>query len=239
MKTTSINNTYGEYLSIIEQNYKRLYALVTQLLDFRKVDSGSYKFSYDSYLVKGTVTKITNIFELSIRQKKINIDISSIPESMTIVTDEEAFTKIISNLLSNALKYAKSIINITAIENNSEIIITVTDDGIGITDQEKKKIFNAFYQVKDNNELNKLGIGIGLHMTRSLIQLMNGRIEVKDREDGRSGVSISVYFPKQTAINPSQQTTKRMEDTITVETNVAEGDSVTILQDKLIKSNIL
>lgn len=235
MKTTSINNTYGEYLSIIEQNYKRLYALVTQLLDFRKVDSGSYKFSYDSYLVKGTVTKITNIFELSIRQKKINIDISSIPESMTIVTDEEAFTKIISNLLSNALKYAKSIINITAIENNSEIIITVTDDGIGITDQEKKKIFNAFYQVKDNNELNKLGIGIGLHMTRSLIQLMNGRIEVKDREDGRSGVSISVYFPKQTAINPSQQTTKRMEDTITVETNVAEGDSVTILQDKLIK----
>lgn len=235
MKTTSINNTYGEYLSIIEQNYKRLYALVTQLLDFRKVDSGSYKFSYDSYLVKGTVTKITNIFELSIRQKKINIDISSIPESMTIVTDEEAFTKIISNLLSNALKYAKSIINITAIENNSEIIITVTDDGIGITDQEKKKIFNAFYQVKDNNELNKLGIGIGLHMTRSLIQLMNGRIEVKDREDGRSGVSISVYFPKQTAINPSQQTTKRMEDTITVETNVAEGDSETILQDKLIK----
>ena len=73
MKTTSINNVYGEYLSIIEQNYKRLYALVTQLLDFRKVDSGAYKLSYDSYRVKDTIAKVTCIFELSTRQKKISI----------------------------------------------------------------------------------------------------------------------------------------------------------------------
>ena len=103
------------------------------------------------------------------------IDTSSIPEELSIVIDEEAFTKIISNLLSNALKYAKSTIRITTIEKDSEIVVTVTDDGIGITDQEKTKIFDAFYQVKNNSEINKLGIGIGLHMTRSLVQLMNVR----------------------------------------------------------------
>lgn len=89
--------------------------------------------------------------------------------------ETEAFTKIISNLLSNALKYAKSTIRITTTEKDSEIVVTVTDDGIGITDQEKTKIFDAFYQVKNNSEINKLGIGIGLHMTRSLVQLMNVR----------------------------------------------------------------
>lgn len=234
MKTTNINNAYGEYLSIIEQNYKRLYALVTQLLDFRKVDSGAYKLSYDSYRVKDTIAKVTCIFELSTRQKKISIDISSISEKMTMVTDEEAFTKIISNLLSNALKYAKSRISVTAAENDSEIIITVTDDGIGITDQEKTKIFDAFYQVKNNSELNKLGIGIGLHMTRSLIQLMNGKIEAKDREDGKSGVAISVHFPKQAAVSVAPPM-KRVEDTIITETNTEEGEPETVLPDEPIK----
>lgn len=234
MKTTSINNAYGEYLSIIEQNYKRLYALVTQLLDFRKVDSGAYKLSYDSYQVKDTITKVACIFELSTRQKKINIDISSIPERMTMVTDEEAFTKIISNLLSNALKYAKSTISVTAAENDSEIIITVTDDGIGITDQEKTKIFDAFYQVKNNSELNKLGIGIGLHMTRSLIQLMNGNIEANDRKDGKSGAAISVHFPKQAAVSIAPPM-KRVEDTIITEINTEEGEPETVLPDEPVK----
>lgn len=234
MKTTSINNVYGEYLSIIEQNYKRLYALVTQLLDFRKVDSGAYKLSYDSYRVKNTIAKVTCIFELSTRQKKISIDTSSISEKLTMITDEEAFTKIISNLLSNALKYAKSRISVTAMENDSEIIITVTDDGIGITDQEKTKIFDAFYQVKNNSELNKLGIGIGLHMTRSLIQLMNGKIEAKDREDGKSGVAISVHFPKQAAISAAPPM-KRVEDTIIAEISTEEGEPESILPDEPIK----
>ena len=148
----------------------------------------------------------------------MTIDTSSIPEELSIVIDEEAFTKIISNLLSNALKYAKSTIRITTIEKDSEIVVTVTDDGIGITDQEKTKIFDAFYQVKNNSEINKLGIGIGLHMTRSLVQLMNGKIEVSDREDGENGVSISVYFPKQAAITALPQVAKRVEDTIIPET---------------------
>lgn len=221
MKTASINNVYGEYLSIIEQNYKRLYALVTQLLDFRKVDTGSYKLSYDSYRLKELIGKVTCIFELSARQKKVTIDTSTIPEDLRIVADEEAFTKIISNLLSNALKYAKSTISITATERDAEIVITVTDDGIGITDPEKTKIFDAFYQVRNNSEINKLGIGIGLHMTRSLVQLMNGKIEANDREDGESGVAISVYFPKQAAVTTSPQTAKRVEDTIIPE-NSAE-----------------
>ena len=214
MKTSSINNVYGEYLSIIEQNYKRLYTLVNQLLDFRKVDSGAYKLSYDSYRIKETIVKVTTIFELTAKQKKVTIDTTSIPDDMKIITDEEAFIKIISNLLSNAMKYAKSLITISATENESEIVLAITDDGIGITDQEKTKIFDAFYQVKNSSEINKLGIGIGLHMTRSLVQLMNGNIVVNDREDGESGAAISVHFPKQSPVNIPLQTTRKVEDMI-------------------------
>lgn len=224
MKTSSINNVYGEYLSIIEQNYKRLYALVNQLLDFRKVDSGAYKLSYDSYVIKETIAKVAVIFKITARQKKVVIDTSAIPESMTLVTDEEAFTKIISNLLSNAMKYANQEISVTATETESEIIITITDDGIGISDEEKTKIFDAFYQAKNNREINKLGIGIGLHMTRSLVQLMNGEIIANDREDRENGASISVHFPKHMSVNASQQTGKRMKDLIIHENNLEGND---------------
>ena len=149
--------------------------------------------------------------------------------------ETEAFTKIISNLLSNALKYAKSTIRITTTEKDSEIVVTVTDDGIGITDQEKTKIFDAFYQVKNNSEINKLGIGIGLHMTRSLVQLMNGKIEVSDREDGENGVSISVYFPKQAAITALPQVAKRVEDTIIPENSIEENELESTLPSEPLK----
>lgn len=221
MEKTDFNDIHREYLGIIEQNYKRLHALVTQLLDFRKVDADAYMLSYDSYKVKETITKVIGIFELSAIQKKISIDVSSIPEEMMIVTDEEAFIKIISNLLSNALKYAKSMIQITALEMDKEIVTTITDDGIGVTNEEKDKIFKAFYQVKTNSDINKLGIGIGLHMTRSLVQLMNGKIEVTDRPDGESGVSISVYLPKQMVIRP-EQPVRKVGDMIIQENNMEE-----------------
>lgn len=225
IEKTDSDDIYREYLGIIEQNYKRLHALVTQLLDFRKVDADAYKLSYDSYNVKDAINKVIRIFELSVLQKKVTIDISSIPEEMMIVTDEEAFIKIISNLLSNALKYAKSMIQIAVVEMDMEIVITITDDGIGITNEEKDKIFKAFYQVKTNSKINKLGIGIGLHMTRSLVQLMNGKIEVADRSDGESGVSISVYLPKQMVILP-EQPVRKVEDMIIQENNMEEMEEL-------------
>ena len=73
-------------------------------------------------------------------------------------------------------------------------------------------------------------------MTRSLIQLMNGKIEAKDREDGKSGVAISVHFPKQAAVSVAPPM-KRVEDTIITEINVEEGEPETVLPDEPIKKH--
>lgn len=204
MKTTDINSKYGEYLGIIEQNYKRLYTLVNQLLDFRKVDSGSYKLNYQSHNLLKLVQEVCIIFELGIKQKRLTINTSKIPADTIIFTDEEAFTKIISNLLSNAIKYAHTQIDICYQETNDGYFdIIVTDDGIGIPDQEKNKIFEAFYQVKNKGGNNKNGVGIGLHMTYALVQLMEGQISVEDRTDNKKGVSIKIHLPlKKNSVYP-------------------------------------
>ena len=229
-----IGSFTGKISDIIEDYFGRIWigTSISGLYSYnvRTQKITSYQRSdHPNSLTKNVITT------LAIDNKK-RLWVGTYGQGLCRYNDEtEAFTKIISNLLSNALKYAKSTIRITTIEKDSEIVVTVTDDGIGITDQEKTKIFDAFYQVKNNSEINKLGIGIGLHMTRSLVQLMNGKIEVSDREGGENGVSISVYFPKQAAITALPQVAKRVEDTIIPENSIEENELESTLPGEPLK----
>lgn len=207
-----IEKQYGDYLGIIEQNYQRLSTLVNQLLDFRKVDAGLYKLTYNTYSLQALLQKVVALFEISTRQKNIRLHISVHPDDLSIITDEEAFTKIISNLLTNAMKYTREEITITASTNpGGGITIEVTDDGSGIPDSEKEKIFDAFYQAGNSKEINKLGIGIGLNMTRSIISLMGGHISADDRTDGKSGLTVSVFLPQQESVILQEKPQERLE----------------------------
>ena len=226
MKTTDINDKYGDYLNIIEHNYKRLYTLVNQLLDFRKVDSGVLQFAYHKYNLKELIKKTYTVFELSIKQKKLGIDISRIANNLEITTDEESFIKIMSNLISNAIKYAKKSIIISAKRLNNNLIITITDDGPGIEENEKKKIFEAFYQIKRNNDSQTPGIGIGLHIANTVVQMMDGNITVDNRNDGVTGVCFTVSLP-----------IVEIEETEENNTSVNENKSPEIIKDEKIEDN--
>lgn len=222
MKTTDINDKYGDYLNIIEHNYKRLYTLVNQLLDFRKVDSGVLEFAYHKYNLKELVKKTYTVFELSIKQKNLQIDTSGIADNFEITTDEESFIKIMSNLISNAIKYAKKTICVSAERQNNSIIITVTDDGPGIEENEKKKIFEAFYQIKRNSDSQTPGIGIGLHIANTVAQMMDGNITVDNRKDGVKGVCFTVSLP----IVEIKETEERSNSTAENEERVEENTEI-------------
>lgn len=230
MKTTEINNKYGDYLSIIEHNYKRLYTLVNQLLDFRKVDSGVLKFAYHKYNLKELIKKTYTVFELSVKQKNLQIDTSGIAENDEIITDEESFIKIMSNLISNAIKYAQKTIIISAGKQNNNLLITVTDDGPGIEENEKKKIFEAFYQIRRNRNSDSQapGIGIGLHIANTVAQMMNGSITVDNRKDGMKGVCFTVSLP----VVEIKETEGESNETVRDEKNFDE-DTVIVTDDKM------
>ena len=226
MKSKSINEKYGDYLSIIEQNYKRLYSLVSEMLDYRKIDSGMYKLSYSVCNLQELVGKITARFEWTARQKGITIE-TTIPSDLELVVDGEALTKIISNLMTNGIKHAKSNIAISACEKEDSVFIEVTDDGPGIPDNEKKRVFEAFYQVKNNKETAKLGIGIGLHMTYSFVKLMGGEIQALDRRDGASGLLMAIRLPKGAENEVSSHSQEAMENTFVLK------DDEHIIQERM------
>lgn len=198
MKSRRIEDEYNDYLNIIERNYQRLLALVNQLLDFRKIGSNRYEIRYSTIPFNRFVKEIIQRFEFIARQKKITLTCEIADDGYLLVSDEEALTKILSNLLTNAIKYARSNIRITADTGiHGKVRLSVSDDGLGVSDEEKGKIFELFYQSDaSGNDPRKTGMGIGLHLTQSLVGLLHGEISVSNNANGE-GTSFNVELPNE------------------------------------------
>lgn len=143
MKSHRISEEDGEYLAVIKQNYHRLHSLVNQLLDFRKIDSNKYKLRYDICDVGRLVREQLAMFGPTAQQRRIRL-IEEIPDRLMQITDREALTKIISNLLSNALRFAAEEIHICIDRRDDGLVMKVWDDGPGIPAEEREKVFEAF-----------------------------------------------------------------------------------------------
>lgn len=196
MKSSDISDRHGDYFNTIEQNYRRLYALVNQLLDFRKMDSGIYKPSYSRCNVGSIAEDVISLFDISARQKRLEISLSVEPENMVATSDGEALTKIISNLITNAIKNTETSVSVNIRDCGESVRIDVADDGKGVPEKDRGKIFDAFYQSDDSAPIAKMGLGIGLYMTRSLVSMLGGTISVSDRNDGQHGAQFTVMLPK-------------------------------------------
>ena len=193
MKSHRISEEDGEYLAVIKQNYHRLHSLVNQLLDFRKIDSNKYRLRYDICDVGQLVREQLAMFGPTAQQRRIRL-IEEIPDRLMQITDREALTKIISNLLSNALRFAAEEIHICIDRRDDGLVMEVWDDGPGIPAEEREKVFEAFYQTRNNGFAS--GVGIGLHLCRIFIRLMGGTITATERPDGKSGALLTAFIPE-------------------------------------------
>jgi len=174
----------SENLEVIRKNTNRLLDLSNQLLDFRKVEEKGFRINYVNTDIKQLIGDIYTRFKPTALQKGLSFELQLPVESLFADVDREAFTKIISNLFTNAIKYGSSQIalilesakNISVNEINY-FIIKVTNDGNLIPEGMKEKIFQPFYQIGDENG-NKInpGTGLGLPLARSLTELHKGKL---------------------------------------------------------------
>jgi ligand-binding sensor domain-containing protein/signal transduction histidine kinase/DNA-binding response OmpR family regulator len=167
-----------ENLKVVEKNTNRLLNLSNQLLDFRKVEAKGFQLNYMHSDVKQLIEEVYVRFELTARQKKLHFELQLPAGSLFADIDREAFTKIISNLFTNAVKYAQTKIVLT-LENagESQFRLKVSNDGHLIPEEMKEKIFEPFFRIDDDNGNSiKLGSGLGLPLARSLAELHKGRL---------------------------------------------------------------
>ncbi len=154
---------------------KRLLDLVAQLLDFQKIGANKLKLKFETVDVTSLLKEICERFEPTIQYEKKELSLQTPEEVMTAVVDKESVTKIVSNLLNNALKYAKKEIQVKLEKKDDSLTIRVVSDGEKIPEDMREQIFAPFYRMESNMQKAK-GIGIGLSLAKSLAALNKGKL---------------------------------------------------------------
>lgn len=172
-------------LNIMNKNTNRLIDLTNQLLDFRATETKGFSLNFSKANIPDLVEETFNNFKPLAEQKNLNYQLYLPETTVVALVDLDAMNKILYNLFSNALKYAKEQVCISLMplqQGSQSFFIEFTNDGFTIPYENRDKIFEPFYRLKETEK--QTGTGIGLALSRSLTQLHKGSLELKESDDG-------------------------------------------------------
>lgn len=183
-----ISNTSDEKIkndaNIIKRNSRRLLQLINQLLDLSKLESGKLKLEASRGNIVSFVKGVALSFESLSESKDITLRLHSDKEFIELYFDKDKMLQILTNILSNAFKFTaeEGKIEVLVREiDNKEVEIKIKDSGIGIAPEEIPKLFDRFYQVDSSHTREYEGTGIGLALTKELVELHHGTIVVESK----------------------------------------------------------
>lgn len=187
------NGDIYRQLSHVKNNADRLMRLVTELLDFRKAETGNLKLYYAENDIAGFVQEIFLSFQNLAIRRNINYTFEQPDTAIAIYMDKDQLEKVFFNLLSNAFKFTPDggSIRVSVKPQNEGAEIQITDNGKGIPEGSQNKLFIDFFQVDDPHAHN-LGTGIGLALSKNIVELHKGSISVysKPAAQNENGVTI-------------------------------------------------
>ena len=209
--------------NIIYRNAERILRLVNQLMDIRKIDKGQMSLKFSKADIISVIDNICSVFEPQVAIKNITFDFQHSMDSLDLWIDPSNFDKIIVNILSNAFKFTPEKGNISISVNVSDMAeIIISNTGPAINEDEMDKIFERFYQIRNNINNSNIGTGIGLHLTRSLVKLHHGDIHAENNVNS-SGCKFIVRLPLgKDHLREDEIEEKPIEEPKTKETNVPE-----------------
>ncbi|MCD8293526.1 MAG: ATP-binding protein [Prevotellaceae bacterium] len=197
---TQLPAAVREDLRIINSNSRRLLFLINQLLDFRKVEQEKVDLRFVWIDLPSLLQGVCGRFRPTIEQSGAQLTVSCPQERIRVMADEEALTKVVSNLLTNAGKYTKDRVDVSCKvhEDRQVYEIAVADNGMGIAREEQDKIFKPFY--RGTGEMP--GTGLGLSIVKSIVAMHGGGIHVIS-EPGK-GSTFTVTLPIEQDAAPQQ-----------------------------------
>jgi two-component system phosphate regulon sensor histidine kinase PhoR len=184
-----------EYYTIISKEAARLSRIVNKILSFSKIEAGKKEYHFSKINLNILVEDIFNSYQFHLQNNRFKFSFlpgDKIPE---LEADGEAISEAIINLIDNAIKYSndkKEISIITGVEQGN-IFIEVKDRGVGISEENQKKIFEKFYRVSDGLIHATKGTGLGLTLVKHIVEAHKGKIKVKSKVN--EGSSFILIFP--------------------------------------------
>lgn len=195
LEDTGIKGKSRELLKMVQRNALALQQLVSNILDFRKIQNGKMDLKLYRFDIVKTLTMWVGDFQLTAERKQIrlHLDVDDLTGSHEMIADQEKISRIVFNLLSNALKYtpAGGEIFVSLKDEGANLRLDVKDTGKGISQDEADKIFERFFQAKGAAS----GTGIGLALVKSFVELHHGEARVES-EPGK-GSDFIVVIPRE------------------------------------------
>lgn len=180
----------------IRKHAQQMKLLISELLDFRKFDQNYIQLKLSEQSLNTFLEEVYLSFSAYASQKSISYHLKLLEQDISIWIDDWQMRKVLFNLLSNAFKHVpdKGEISILTSTTPDQVVIAVKDSGNGISKEEQERIFDRFYQADNRNKALHVGTGIGLALTKSIIQLHHGTIEVES--ESNEGSCFIVKLPK-------------------------------------------
>lgn len=195
LEDSCIKGKSRELLKMVQRNALALQQLVSNILDFRKIQNGKMELKLYRFDIVKTLTTWVGDFQLTAERKQIrlHLDVDDLKGSHEMIADQEKISRIVFNLLSNALKYtpAGGEIFVSLKDEGANLRLDVRDTGKGISQDEADKIFERFFQAKGAAS----GTGIGLALVKSFVELHHGEARVES-EPGK-GSDFIVVIPRE------------------------------------------
>lgn len=205
----NLNSQQRSMLQIVQRNVLVLTQLVSEILDFRKVQNGKMELRLSDFNLSESMKQWIMLFSASAQKKHITISMDA-PDTIMLRADQDKIERICYNLLSNALKYTSEggEISLMAKEEGGRVMISVADNGCGISSDELPYIFDRFYQAKNAGR----GTGIGLAIVKAFTELHHGEVSATSIEG--KGSTFTIHIPVRQKGEVTNQSTEKIEQLV-------------------------
>jgi signal transduction histidine kinase len=179
-----INEQQEKYLDNILRSGQHLLGLVNEILDFIILDAGKLELSIRRIPVNITIDENIERIRPKTQEKKVTISKDIDPQLQFIEVDNEKFSQILQQLLDNAIKFSKAeggVIKITALKTGNMAQFSISDNGIGIKEENMEKLFLVFQQLDSGLSRKYSGTGLGLSISKKLVELHGGNIRAESK----------------------------------------------------------
>ena len=194
-QTLGVNKEAKEYLSIIDISSERLNGLIEDLLNVSRIEQGRLKMDVKDM-------EVWPLIEETVKEMKIQADTKGLALSCTmepntksfISADKDRLKQVLINIIGNSIKYTPTgSVEVKALNRDNNLVLMIKDTGIGMTAKQREHLFEKFYRVKTKKTEDIVGTGLGLWITKQIIELMKGTIMIDSMEN--VGTQVTLEFP--------------------------------------------